>query len=355
MAIRKGQRMLRTAGLTAAILLFCSAGWAWFDTNSNAATTTQCAQDFVKTLTAAEKSIAVLPYDSPRRVDWHFIPKAERKGLQLKEMSEAQRDAAHRLLRTVLSEIGYSKATRIMGLEKLLLELEAGKGKNIRDPLRYFFTLFGEPAEDSRWGLSVEGHHLSLNFVVDHGKIISSTPQVFCSNPAVVMTENHAGIPVGTRILDLEETLAFELVNSLEGDQVDKGLVSAEPLKEVRDAGSLQPPTDAPAGIAYADLEGGQRALLLKLIDVYCAAMPAPIAKARMDRLHFDGLNTIHFAWMGATQPGQGHYYRIQGPSFLIEFVNTQPDAAGNPANHIHSIFRDLHGDFAVPIGGSKL
>jgi hypothetical protein len=343
--------MARLTGLTALVLLFCSAGWAYFEAGSDAPSMTQAAQAFVKTLSAEEKSTAILPYDSPRRVDWHFIPKTERKGLQLKHMSEAQRAAAHKLLKTALSEIGYSKATSIMGLEKLLLELEAGKGKNIRDPLRYYFTIFGEPAENSKWGLSVEGHHLSLNFVVDQGGVVSSTPQVFCTNPAVVMTENKAGIPTGTRILKLEETLAFELVKSLGGDQVAKGIVADEPLKEIRNAGVIQPPTDAPVGIAYSDLEGEQRALLLKLIDVYCSDMPAKIAKARMDRLHFDGLNTIHFAWMGATEPGQGHYYRIQGPSFLIEFVNTQPDAAGNPANHIHCIFRDMHGDFAIPIG----
>ena len=62
------------------------------------------------------------------------------------------------------------------------------------------------------------------------------------------------------------------------------------------------------------------------------------------------GVEKIHFAWAGADKPGVGHYYRVQGPSFLIEFVNTQPDAAGNVANHIHCVWRDLGGDFALPI-----
>ena len=105
---------------------------------------------------------------SDLRVGWHFIPKAERKGLQIKEMTEPQRKAAHALLRSTLSQVGYDKATQIMQLEQILHELEEAKGTRrfARDPQRYYFTIFGTPGPTERWGLSIEGHHLSLNFVV---------------------------------------------------------------------------------------------------------------------------------------------------------------------------------------------
>lgn len=311
---------------------------------------TTAGAEFVKLLTPAQREITVLPYDAPGRVDWHFIPKDYRKGLQLKEMTEEQRLAAHHLLRSALSQVGYSKATRIMHLENLLHELEAGRGRNIRDPLRYYFTLFGEPASRGRWGLSVEGHHLSLNFVIEEGRVISSTPQFFATNPTVVKTANSSQVPVGTRVLAQEELLAFELVNRLSAEQLQVALIAKEAPPEIRDAGSPQPPQAPPVGIAYSALDAKQKSLIEQLIHEYCAAMPQEIAEARLEEIDAAGWDGIHFAWAGAREEGIGHYYRVQGPTFLIEFVNNQPDSAGNPANHIHCVWRDMRGDFALPL-----
>jgi hypothetical protein len=89
---------------------------------------------------------------------------------------------------------------------------------------------------------------------------------------------------------------------------------------------------------------------LQSLIEEYAKTVSDDAAKARLEAVEKAGLGKVHFAWAGADKPGVGHYYRVQGPTFLIEFVNTQPDSAGNPANHIHSVWRDMRGDFAVPI-----
>ncbi len=323
--------------------------WAVFEESPPGAELAKAATSFVSTLTSEQQTIAVLPYDTPKRVDWHFIPKADRKGLQFKLMTKEQQQASLKLLRSALSQIGYDKATKIMSLEKLLKELEAGRGSNIRDPERYFFTLFGTPGQ-GRWGLSVEGHHLSLNFVVEGDKVVSSTPQVFSTNPAIVKTANESGIPVGTRVLEHEETLAFDLVNALTDDQKRVAIFDEKPLKEVRNAGVPQPPTDAAIGVSMADLKPEQKKTLRQLIEVYCSAMPSRVAAARLDDIEAAGWDGVKFAWAGATTPGIGHYYRIQGPTFLVEFVNTQPDAAGNVANHIHAMWRDMRGDFALPI-----
>ena len=311
---------------------------------------TSAAKALVASLDAEQKKSALMEFGTPDRLGWHFIPKDFRKGLQLNDMNDDQRAKTHSLLKAALSEMGYQKASQIMGLEKVLNEFEAGKGRWDRDPLRYYLTLFGNPAEDTKWGLSFEGHHLSLNFVVEDGRLSATTPQFFAANPAIVQNENSAGVAVGTRVLKNEETMAFELVQTLSPKQQAVAIFANKAPKEIREAGSPQPPQDEPEGIPYSDLNVEQRNLLLTLIQEYAMAMPTPIAKKRVDQLHYDGLDKIHFAWAGATQPGIGHYYRIQGPSFLIELVNTQPDSAGNPANHIHSVWRDMHGDFAVPI-----
>ncbi len=311
--------------------------------------TAKAAQTFLKQLSPEQLKISQLAYAAPERVDWHFIPKPARKGMQVKEMTPAQREAAFLLLRSVVSQMGYKKATTIMAMEKLLFELEQGKGANIRDPERYFFTVFGNPAGQEQWGLSIEGHHMSLNFVLKGDQVISSTPQVFAANPATIKNANASGFEIGARILAHEEQLAFDLVKSLTAEQLAAALIDKTAPKEVRNAGMAQPQTDAAVGIAAGKLSAEQQKVLRGLLEEYCGAMPEHVAQARLKELDAAGFDKVHFAWAGATEPGVGHYYRVQGPTFLVEFVNTQPDAAGNVANHIHCLWRDIRGDFALP------
>jgi hypothetical protein len=310
------------------------------------------ADKFLASLEAAQRSKALMPYDASVRVDWHFIPKATRKGLQVREMNPDQRKVALALLQSALSQVGYDKATKIMSLEALLAELEKSRvGGPLRDPERYYFTVFDEPKADARWGLSVEGHHMSLNFVVEDGKVISSTPTVFAANPAIVKSDAVGSIPRGTRVLEGEEQKAFDLLASLNAEQRSAAVIAPKAPAEIRAAGEPQPPTEAPVGLRAAKLTDAQVKMLRALINEYANNMPADVAAARLDKLEAAGIGEVYFAWAGADTLGEGHYYRVQGPTFLIEFVNTQPDAAGNPANHIHCIWRDMAGDFALPIG----
>ncbi len=326
------------------------AGWTFYRETSPGVEMSDAATEFVKLLDDEQRKTALLSYedDTDQRVNWHFIPMEHRKGLQVKHMNAEQRKVALQLLQAALSESGYSKAKQIMAIEKLLAEIE-GKGRFVRDPERYYFTLFGADF-GGRWGLSVEGHHLSLNFVVEDNKVISSTPQFFAANPAVVKTENTSGFELGTRILAKEEQLGFDLVNSLNDDQRKMAVIAKEAPREIRAAGETQPPPDAPVGIPARRLTSDQQSVLSKLIHEYATVVPAMIAEQRLSAMENAGFDNVHFAWAGATMPGIGHYYRIQGPTFLIEFVNTQPDASGNPANHIHCVWRSMRGDFAIPI-----
>ena len=308
------------------------------------------ANAFIETLESGQKEVAMMPYDSPKRVDWHFIPKKTRKGLVLSDMNEAQRTAALRLVRAALSEAGYDKTSKIMMLEGVLREMEGEKRNWARDPEMYYVTIFGKPNDKDAWGLSFEGHHVSLNFVCRGGKVVDSTPQFFASNPSVVKNEVSGPLGKGARVLRTEETLAFRLVNALSDEQLAKALIAEEAPAEIRFTGQAQAKVGEPEGIPYADLKLLQQSLLKKLVDVYVSAVADPIAKERRDLIRKSGWNKVHFAWAGAREPGVGHYYRIRGEGFLIELVNTQADPAGNPANHIHCVWRDLTGDFDLPI-----
>ncbi|MGI9471140.1 MAG: DUF3500 domain-containing protein [Rubripirellula sp.] len=308
------------------------------------------ADSFIGSLDEQQKAVAVLPYDTPKRVGWHFIPMKTRKGLVMREMNAAQRVAALRLVRAALSEAGYDKASKIMLLEGVLRELE-GEGRNWeRDPEKYFVTIFGTPSETDAWGLSFEGHHLSLNFVCRGGRVVDSTPQFFAANPGTIMEEVSGPLGKGTRVLREEEDLAFKLVNSLNEIQGGEAIIDEKAPKEIRFAGEPQSDAGEPEGIAQRTLNADQKALLQELVYVYANAVADDVAEQRREQIEHDGWGDVHFAWAGATKPGIGHYYRIQGANFLIEFVNTQADAAGNPANHIHSVYRDLSGDFDLPI-----
>lgn len=350
--LRKGLKMRRTAWMLLAAFLVTLpvAGFSYYQQSRPGEDMTAAAKTFLAALSSEQKQITLLEYDTPKRVEWHFIPKDHRKGLQIKEMTQPQRDAAHKLLQSCLSDIGYQKATKIMSLEALLNELEQGKGRNIRDPERYYFTLFGEPADGSRWGLSIEGHHLSLNFVVENGKVIASTPQFFAANPTIVNFENQSNIEIGTRVLAKEEELAFKLVNMLDEAQLARALIAEKAPAEIRAAGEAQPPQEPAVGLRLVEMTEQQHEVLRQLGMTYLEAMPAAVAEDRYTAIENSNTDEIRFAWAGALKPGIGHYYRIQGDTFLIEFVNSQPDSAGNPASHIHCVWRDMRGDFALPI-----
>jgi hypothetical protein len=144
---------------------------------------TTAAQKFLDTLTPEQKSTAAFAFDDKERTNWHFVPmekggKPTRKGLPLEAMNAEQKKAALELVRAGTSPDGYTAATTIMSLEAILRELEQGKGPT-RNPEWYFFSVFGAPSKTGQWGWRVEGHHLSLNFTIDSGKVIGATPAFF--------------------------------------------------------------------------------------------------------------------------------------------------------------------------------
>lgn len=340
-------RKTRLAGISLLlVLMMLTSAYTFYHLAGTGEKMTSAADALIDSLDAQQRKVMLYPYDSKERLGWHFIPKDERKGLQVKHMTEDQKKLAFGLLKSALSQVGYDKATGIMSLEALLKHVQ--KKGPIRDTERYYFTIFGEPEGNNRWGLSIEGHHLSLNFVVQGDKVVSSTPQFFATNPAEVKESVLEGYPKGMEILKAEEELAFDLVNSLSPEAKKEAVIAEKCPAEIRNAGEPHPPQTAPEGIAYSDLNKKQQKTLKTLIDTYIAAMPSDVAAERNADLKDAGWDGIKFAWAGGFQDGIPHYYRVQGKTFLIEFVNSQPDVSGNPANHIHCVWRDMRGDFAL-------
>jgi len=293
------------------------------------------ARKFLATLDPAQRSKAVLPFNSEERFHWFYTP-VSRKGIPLKELNASQREAALSLLRAGLSERGYTKAETIRKLEAVLREIEGNSGPT-RDPDLYFFTFFGEPAANGAWGWRYEGHHCSQNWTILNGQSIGSSPQFFGANPAEVRD----GPMKGTRVLSAEEDLARSLVKSLSTEQRGEAVISTTAPGDILTSNQRRAAIQEDRGIAYSKLGKDQQGTLLALIEEYLGAQPRTQARQRLDKIRKAGFDPIRFAWMGGLEKGQGHYYRVQGSTFLIEYDNTQ-----NGANHIHCVWRDFNGDW---------
>jgi len=301
---------------------------------------------FLASLTAEQRAAATFEFDSAERTRWNFIPPQAfpRKGLTFKAMTEPQREKAHALLKTGLSQRGYMTATSIMDLESTLGGVERaarGAGFNAenfpREPLEYYVSVFGTPSEKGPWGWRVEGHHVSLRFTVVNGNVDVGAPSFFGSNPAEV----REGPKKGLRILANEEDPARALVTALDGSQRAKAVIQTAAPNDIVTGNKVDINPLSPVGIVASDLSAAQRQTLMQVVDAYTSAMAPDIAADRMSRLTKAGVEKIAFAWAGELERGRKHYYRVQGPTFLIEFDNTQ-----NDGNHIHSVWRDFNGDF---------
>lgn len=293
------------------------------------------ATSFLKALDEGQKSRANFSFGDAERQNWHFIPR-ERRGLPYKDMTPAQRHLATALLASGLSQRGFVKATTIMSLEQILLEIEKGTGPK-RDPENYYWSIFGAPSDTAQWGWRVEGHHLSINFTIAKGEFVATTPIMFGTNPGEV----REGPRKGQRVLGAEEDLGRELVRSLDAKQRQVAVIATEAPKDIVTAAERKVSPLSPTGLAASDLNRAQRQVLHRLIDEYVRRVRPELADVDLAKIEKAGFGKVHFAWAGSDTPGQGHYYRVQGPTFLLEYDNTQ-----NNANHVHSVWRDFRGDF---------
>ena len=294
--------------------------------------------NFLQSLSSMQRNTGAFDFDDEDRLNWHFVPTGmhPRKGIPLRSMNAAQRKATEELLQVFFSAKGYQKAEAVRGLESILAEIEVN-GRFDRDPELYFITVFGTPGLDSNWALRYEGHHLAYNWTFVRGLGIASSPQFFGSNPAEVRT----GDQIGTRVLSEEEDIARDLVKSLNTQQISRAILGEEAPRDIFTAAEQEVGPLEDYGITYADLDSQQKRILVSLIEELAFTQPEPIAEERMNTIREEGLDGIKFAWIGGTERGDAHYYRVQGPGFLIEYDNTQ-----NNANHIHLVWRDFTGDF---------
>lgn len=347
------------------------------------------ARAWLDSLDTAQRADAHFPWPSEEeRHRWYYTP-TDHGGLPLTGQRPAQQGLAMQLLRTGTSRAGYVTATTIMGLENILDELEGwtvdwGRERG-RDPQLYWMRVFGEPGGDAPWSWRFGGHHVSIQHVVVDGEVRGSTPFFLGADPA---SSPLLG-PHPLRPLAGAEDLARDLVRSLDEPAAARALLT--PVAPVDIVGGNRPHvadgdllmalpdvwrghfteqrlaerveamhtgaeekagvrpedheavrlTDPPKGLAAADMIGEQRDQLRALLGVYLDRIPDELAEREAEKFAGDKLHDVHLAWAGGTEPGQPHYYRLQGPHLLVEYDNTQRDV-----NHVHTVWRDPENDF---------
>ena len=294
----------------------------------------------INSLDSIQKAKSVFPFDEMSRYDWNYLPPSliPRKGVCLKDLNSTQKNNIYALLKSFLSDKGFSRTKDIMDNEYYLKELEPNMIHRI--PENHFVAFYGNPGKDSVWGWKFSGHHIALNFTIVNGKL-AYTPIFFGIYPAVIKD----GQNKGRRIIKDEEDIGFELINMLTSEQKLKAIFQLKAFNDIVTSNSSQVGPLAPVGIVAKDLTFQQKNILNKLIACYLSSMPTEIAEMRMKRIVSEDFNQIRFGWAGGLITGEPHYYRIQGKTFLIEFDNTTHNA-----NHIHIVWRDFNGDFGVDL-----
>lgn len=294
------------------------------------------ARTFLSSLSTRQRANASFPFGDPERMKWAYVPQ-QRSGVPLGDLNAAQQAAAFALLGTGLSPRGTALARGVIELEGILRDLEGFPYIPRRDPDLYFVSLFTGPSSAAPWGWRFEGHHLSVNVTElgPHGQVVA--PLFVGANPSRVLR----GPRAGHRLLAGEEDLGFALLRMLDATQRARATIAPATFGDIVTGSDPVVRPMAFAGLTAADMTADQQAGLRRLLAHYAGRMADSSAARQLRRIEETGFGRLHFAWAGSYQPGQPHYYRIHGPTVLVEYDNSQ-----SGANHIHTVWRDLENDF---------
>jgi hypothetical protein len=295
---------------------------------------TAAAQALLEALPEAKRRQAQLSFESSERTNWNYVP-LRRAGVPLAELDGQQRTLIDPLLRSALSPSGLDTAHQIVQHETILGEIEGNPQR--RDPGLYYTAVFGEPGPRAPWAWRFEGHHLSVNATHVDGQTQVVAPLFMGSNPARVPSGPKAGL----RLLAAEEDVARELMRMLPQERRTRAMLADRAFPDIVTRNDPKVRSLNLEGLAAAEMSQPEQTQLRKLLHVYSDRMTESAAREQLERIERAGFGKLHFGWAGSLEAGKPHYYRVHGPTVLIEYDNTQ-----NNANHIHTVWRDLERDF---------
>lgn len=302
------------------------------------------ATDFLESLAPAQRAVTLGTLKPDEHTAWTYLP-GPRPGVRIGDLTSEQCELASALLVSSYGDEGAAKVERVITVEAAAWGLESVRSTGplltrYRDQ-DYWLRILGLPGSDT-WAWRLSGHHLVAHATVA-GRLVSTTPQFFGAQPAVVARGPHLGV----RGLAEEEDLARQLVTQLAEDQQERAIVSFVAPADIlsrHDPVAVLP--RGLTGLPASRMDSDQQRLLEELVQHYLGRAPAAVANRAWADVHDAGQDQVTFSWAGGLRVGEGHYYAVAGPTLLIEYDNTQ-----DSANHIHSVWRDLRHDW----GGDAL
>jgi len=295
------------------------------------------ANKFLGTLDAKQREKAVFDLGSAKKSNWSNLPVTivARNGVALGDLTKEQRTLAMDVVAAVLSKSGYQKVIDIMEGDQKLAEGQGQRGKTMFGADRYYLAIFGKPSETQPWMVQFGGHHLGINVTVI-GKHFVLTPTHTGTQPALFKRDGKDVRPLG-----LENDTGFKLVNALDEKQRAQAILAARPQQELL----LGPGRDGkkidPEGIKGSALTADQQAMLLDLIGAWVNIGEPSAATARIAEIK-DKIGETYFAWKGPTAKGSAVYFRVQGPTVVIEY------APQGGTDHIHTVIRNPKDDYGT-------
>ncbi|MEP6747262.1 MAG: DUF3500 domain-containing protein [Bacteroidota bacterium] len=302
------------------------------------------ANAFIATLNDTQKVKALYPFDTAERYRFMYIPLNDRKGICMNEMTDVQREAVYAFLKTCVTDETVKKIKSIQLLDNVLKEMEHQKPDNhFRDPRKYYVTIFGIPSATTIWGWRFEGHHIAFHFSANKKELVAATPSFLGANPAIVLQ----GPQKGENVLKDETDKGFAFLHALSPAELKKAVIDTAAPNDIITAANRTAMIDHPAGLKYSEMSPANKQLMLQLLSLYIHRYTKLFADNMLKQIQTAGLDNLWFTWAGYTEHilGKPYYYRIQGPSILVEYDNSQ-----NNANHIHTVIRDLTNDFGGDI-----
>ena len=328
------RRALLRSGLAAGMAASLP-GLSWAAAPQVSRDMARAASAWLAQLDESQRREARLEWSGRQRENWHYVPRG-RPGVALRAMSERQTATAWDLLGSLLSARGLDQVRGLIKIERILGELTGSPG--FRDPGNYALAIFGDPAGNGPWAWRFEGHHLSLSVLVAPGHGVSVTPVFFGANPARVPGSHAHG---GFRLVGAEEDAVFSLLQSLEGGVRSQAVIADRSLGDIVSGPGREVSLQRFEGVPLARLNEAQRGGVMRILELYAGTMREEIAGPALAKVREAGVEALHFAWAGSLARGRPHYFRVHGPTALVEYDNTQ-----DGANHVHSVWIDPVGLF---------
>jgi hypothetical protein len=329
--------------------------------------TVAAAKAFLATLDDAARAKVSFVFNSDQKSKWSNLPVGmyKRNGLRWGDLSAAQREAALKLLATALSKQGLQKVKEIMEGDEVLKTSQSGRdggpiggppggsppngpggrgggmsGPNFgRD--EYYLALLGTPSLEEPWMIQFGGHHLAINLTIV-GKSNVLTPSLPAAQPATYKLNGETVRPLGR-----ENDKSFALINALDAEQQKQAILNYQVSDLVLGPGE-EGKTIQPEGIKVSALNAAQKEKVLDLVHEWVGILNDEAAAAKMAEIKAN-LPETWFAWSGPTTNGSSAYFRIQGPTLLIEYSPQRSRGSGGlDLNHIHTIYRDPTNDYGA-------